>query len=62
MLLASRDISSGIPDQRHLDDLWWLLHRSEDPNRRTALLTCYIDESGTDSNSTIAVVGGKRHR
>ena len=42
----------------NLKHLWWVAHHSENPARRTLLLTCYIDESGTDSESPAAVVGG----
>jgi hypothetical protein len=35
------------------------MHHSEDPNKKTLAVTCYIDESGgTDSNNQIGVVAG----
>ncbi len=34
------------------------MHQSDDPSRRTAAVTCYLDESGTHDTAPIAVVGG----
>lgn len=56
MLAVESD--AKVPHELRAESTWWLLHHSDDPNRRTALLTCYLDESGTDNNSTVAVVGG----
>jgi len=41
-----------------LEHIWWVLHHSEEKNRMAVSATCYIDESGTDSSSAVAVVGG----
>ena len=45
-------------EESYAEGVWWVLHHSDDPERRTIVLTCYLDESGTDNNSTVAVVGG----
>lgn len=44
--------------RERLEHTWWVLHHSDDPDKRAMLLTCYADESGTDSDSSVAVVGG----
>ncbi len=38
--------------------LWWVMHHSDDPDRQTLAVTCYLDESGTDSHNPQAVVAG----
>jgi hypothetical protein len=42
---------------QNINDFWWLMHRSDDPNRQI-LVTCYLDDSGTDVHSEHTVVGG----
>ena len=49
--------SSNVRDF-YLAGLWWTLHHSTDPSRSMAVLTCYLDKSGTDNSSEVAVVGG----
>jgi hypothetical protein len=34
------------------------MHHSDDPKRRMVSVGCYADDSGTDGNSALAVVGG----
>jgi hypothetical protein len=51
-------IASATEASTYAEGVWWALHHSNDINRRACVLTCYVDESGTDSNSTVAVVGG----
>jgi hypothetical protein len=41
----------------NLDDLWWLMHHSDDPSRRSAAITCYCDDGGSDK-SDLAMIGG----
>jgi len=43
---------------RNIDELWWTLHRSDDPNRQVLAVTCYLDDSGTDANAPYTVVAG----
>jgi uncharacterized protein DUF3800 len=38
--------------------LWWVMHHSDDPDRRTAVVTCYLDDSGSDEQSPVVVIGG----
>ena len=38
--------------------LWWLMHHSLDPKRRTLACAHCIDDSGSDERSKLAVVGG----
>jgi len=42
----------------YLDSLWFLLHHSEDRNRRVVGLTSYLDDSGTHDGSAVVVIGG----
>jgi hypothetical protein len=44
--------------KQYLEELWFTMHHSEDPNEETLAIRCYLDESGTDSNSQNAVVAG----
>src|SRR5208282_627464 len=41
----------------HIEHLWWVMHHSDNPNK-LSLVTCYLDESGTDTNNPQAVVAG----
>lgn len=45
-------------DRKYLDDLWFIMHHSDDPERLTLSIACYLDESGTDATNPEAVVGG----
>ncbi len=51
-----------IINNKHLEHLWFVMHHSEDPNKKALALHCYIDESGTDKNNDpnniTAVMGG----
>lgn len=40
------------------DALWWVMHHSDRPDRRTAIVTCYLDDSGSDEQSPVVVIGG----
>ena len=40
----------------YAEDIWWLMHHSDDPVRQS--LICYCDDSGSHEESTVAVVGG----
>jgi len=42
----------------YLEHLWWVMHHSEDPDRRTFAVTCYLDESGTHGDSPKVIVAG----
>lgn len=39
-------------------DLWYLLHHAESEDDLVLGLTCYLDDSGSDDNSPITVIGG----
>ncbi|HUI79650.1 MAG TPA: DUF3800 domain-containing protein [Bryobacteraceae bacterium] len=52
------DSASASKIRETLEHIWWVLHHSDDPGRMAVALTCYLDESGTDSDSPVAVVGG----
>jgi uncharacterized protein DUF3800 len=40
------------------EDVWFLMHHSDDPNRISSAVTCYCDDSGSHEEAAIAVVGG----
>ena len=52
----SQQSSRWSSDYVHV--LWWLMHHSLDPKRRTVACAHYIDDSGSDERSKLAVVGG----
>ena len=37
------------------DALWWLMHHSDDPERRSAVITCYLDDSDSER---LGFIGG----
>jgi hypothetical protein len=41
-----------------LENLWWVMQQSDDPKRLASVVTLYLDESATDDNAPLAVVGG----
>jgi hypothetical protein len=43
---------------RYLEHVWFVMHHSDDPNKFTFAISCYLDDSGTDKGSPQAVVGG----
>ena len=53
---TSLDARLGV--QSYAEEIWFLLHHSEDTARRTLTVTSYMDDSGTDDNSNIAFIGG----
>src|ERR1022692_1046571 len=48
----------GRENSHRLVSLWWVMHQSDDESRQAAVVTCYLDESGTHEGAPIAVVGG----
>jgi len=48
----------GRENPNRLVSLWWAMQHSDDGSRDAAIVTCYLDESGTDDPSPTAVVGG----
>ncbi len=40
-----------------LESLWFLMHHSDDPSRRTIVFNCYGDDSGTEEQSPIVLLG-----
>lgn len=42
----------------YLENLWWLMHHSDSPDRTTMALTSYYDDSGSDDSSPITAIGG----
>jgi hypothetical protein len=40
------------------EDIWFLMHHSDDPQRQSLAVTCYCDDSGSHEESQVAVVGG----
>jgi hypothetical protein len=49
---------SSCNGDEYLEHLWWVMHHSDDPNKRTFAVTCYLDESGTHDDSPKAIVAG----
>jgi hypothetical protein len=45
-------------DSKYLESLWFTMHHSDDSERQTLIIRCYLDESGTGSDSPEAVVAG----
>jgi hypothetical protein len=45
-------------DGEYIEALWWLMHHSGDPERRSFAVVCYVDDSGTQENGILAVMGG----
>lgn len=48
----------GSENSHRLEGLWWAMQHSDDPSREAAVVTVYLDESGTDDAAPTAVVGG----
>jgi hypothetical protein len=42
----------------HIKYLWWVMHHSDDPDRRGFAVSCYLDESGTHGGSPQSIVAG----
>jgi len=42
----------------YIDDLWFLLHHSEDDDTVVLGLTSYLDDSGSDDGSKLVTIGG----
>lgn len=45
-------------DRLYLEHLWFVMHHSDDPERLTLAVCCYLDESGIDQHNPHAVVAG----
>lgn len=45
-------------DSKYLEGLWFTMHHSDDPERQTLIIRCYLDESGTHEGSPQATVAG----
>jgi hypothetical protein len=59
MLYLTNPLKGGTMfNKESLDHLWFVMHHSDDPKRVTMVVTCYLDESGTDEQSSQAVVAG----
>jgi hypothetical protein len=43
---------------RYLEHLWFVMHHSDDPERLTLAVACYLDESGIDQHNPLAVMAG----
>jgi len=43
---------------KYLENLWFVMHHSDDPEKLTLAIACYLDESGTDNQNPHAVVAG----
>lgn len=52
-----QDVESAELEE-YLDELWFLLHHSEDDNRLVLGLTCYLDDSGSDDGSVMVTCAG----
>jgi hypothetical protein len=48
----------GRENPHRLVSLWWVMHQSDEESRQAAVVTFYLDESGTHEGAPIAVVGG----
>ena len=42
----------------YIEALWWMMHHSDDPHRRSFVVFCYLDDSGSHENGVLAVMGG----
>ncbi|MGA2191924.1 MAG: DUF3800 domain-containing protein [Nitrospirota bacterium] len=54
-------MSAPVKNNRfHLEHLWWVMHHSDDPDRMSIAVTCYLDESTVTlgNDSPYAVVAG----
>jgi hypothetical protein len=49
---------TALDPLEYLDDLWFLLHHSEDEDRLVLGLTSYLDDSGSDDGSKLVTIGG----
>jgi hypothetical protein len=58
MLLSEPDVAVRDSDQEYLDNLWWMLHHSDDGTELVMAFTSYLDDSGSDTQSPITVIGG----
>lgn len=58
--LGSPLLGSSRTGRRRWDPeaLWFLIHHSLSDNRRSVVFTCYVDDSGTEKQSKIVVLGG----
>jgi hypothetical protein len=57
-MLGLVQLQQHAVDQDYLDDLWFLLHHSENEDRVVVGLTAYLDDSGSDDGSPLVTCGG----
>jgi hypothetical protein len=48
----------GQDRRKYLEEVWFTMHHSDNPNTRSLFVRCYLDESGTHDQSSWAVVAG----
>ncbi len=56
--MPSLECAATSEQQEYLDDLWFLLHHSDDDNTAVLGLTTYLDDSGSDDGSPLVTCGG----
>lgn len=57
--MPGTNLASNCSEQEdYIDELWFLLHHSEDENNAVLGLTCYLDDSGSDDGSPLVTCGG----
>jgi hypothetical protein len=57
-MLVTQEPLTEQEQSGYLDDLWFLLHHSEDEDRVVLGLTSYLDDSGSDDGSPLVTCGG----
>jgi len=57
MLFKTKDFRD-TGNAEYLESLWWNMHHSDNSDRLSLAVSCYVDESGTDSLNPDAVVAG----
>jgi len=56
--LLNAKVSPVDEQAEYIDDLWFLLHDSEDEGEIVLGLTSYFDDSGSDDGSPLVTIGG----
>lgn len=56
--LSEEKEGAGALGRAYAEEVWFLMHHSNDPRRISLALTCYCDDSGSHDESEFAVVGG----
>lgn len=57
MLAVKKSNRQRIKRISELEALWFLMHHSKGQDRQTTVLACYVDDSGTDNQSPLVVLG-----